>query len=363
MNDQFGMDPSLAETLYLYGGDVVLEWYPDPIHAYCRVEGNERYIASGVTSVCQIYDKSAALKPWAANMTAQHIIDNIPCEGLVRYELAGLYAMLKDKKELPPKPRNFIQTTTEDLAKLCNEARRQYDVVTKDAASVGKVAHEWLERYIKAKLNGVDLNEPMPQDKRSASCVEAALGFFDRHKVEFVYSERKIYSRRYNFAGTADLLAWVTSCGNPKCCPFEGRVLELDDFKTSNDFRDDYPLQTAAYKYALLEEFEELCIAHRRIMKLGKEDGDFKNRVFPAESFEGDFAAFLGLLQTYNWKQQGVLDRAVARGYRRYKPVITSVTPIKTAVVDTAQPDIPIEPEKPKTTKTRTKKDGIPLAI
>ncbi len=178
------------------------------------------------------------------------------------------------------------------------------------------MAHEWLERYIKAMLPGAITDcmvRPLPAEKRAASCVEAALAWFAKHKFEPIFSEKKLYSRRYGYAGTCDWLAYVTSCGDPECCPFLGEALVLGDFKSSNNLYDEYFCQLASYRQAIEEEWPELQIGACTLLRLGKEDGEFEVRTSTQEEFDSDFDGFLGCLSMYHWQKQRSLNKRYER--------------------------------------------------
>src|ERR1022692_2948107 len=83
-------------------------------------------------------------------------------------------------------------------------------------------------------------------DERAVQAVKAALRWMKTHRVEWLKTEEKIYSRKYEYAGTMDGLAYVDSCGDPACCTesYKHRMC-LVDWKTSNHLSTIYCLQTA----------------------------------------------------------------------------------------------------------------------
>ncbi len=301
-----------------YNGEVVLEYSPS-LHAYTIVEDGVRFLVPGTTTVVGMIDKSGALTQWAANMTVQWFLENFPDAG-ARETLAANYQHFKGKLPWEDGAEGtysyVVKAETKDIAKLLNESRFNYRQISKDACDVGHMAHEWLERYIKAMLPGAITDcmvRPLPAEKRAASCVEAALAWFAKHKFEPIFSEKKLYSRRYGYAGTCDWLAYVTSCGDPECCPFLGEALVLGDFKSSNNLYDEYFCQLASYRQAIEEEWPELQIGACTLLRLGKEDGEFEVRTSTQEEFDSDFDGFLGCLSMYHWQKQRSLNKRYER--------------------------------------------------
>jgi len=296
------------ERLEHYNGEVVLE-YSHTLHAYTTVEDGVRRLVPGVTSVCGMIDKSGPLTQWAANMTVEWLISS-----LNNADVRAAYEHMRSKVPWEDVDQRFgaMQISMPDVAsfaKLLNEARFNYRSISKDATDIGHLAHEWLENYIKNIIAGNDVSVGLaPENEKAANCVEAALKWFDRHKFRPVFSEKKLYSRSHGFAGTCDWLAYVTSCGDPDCCPFEGEALVLGDFKSSRNLYDEYFCQLAAYREAIEEEFPDLKIGACTLLRLGKEDGEFEVRTATQEEFESDLDGFLGILQTYHWQKQRDLN-------------------------------------------------------
>lgn len=299
-------DPELVETLQtstnpveqltFYNGEVTL-FYDDRLHVYYTVEDGVRVVAAGVTDVVHMIDKSAALMQWAANQTSERIRSLLKLDQGIT-----LPDILKDH-------------TAESLDMLIHEARLFHRSVAKDAASVGRAAHDWLEGYLKTRIAGHHYAAALPADERAANCVMDAIRWMEKHKFHPIQSERRVYSRTYGYAGTLDWIALITGCGDPKCCPFVGEVRAIGDFKSSNGLYDSYRAQLAAYQYAWEEEFPDELIAVRVLLKLGKTDGKFDSQTLTHEGFESDFDGFLGTLQMYFWTWLLEADRRNSRAY------------------------------------------------
>jgi len=119
--------------------------------------------------------------------------------------------------------------------------------------------------------------------------VDAFLGWEAENHVEYVASERKIYSLAEKFAGTLDIIAMV----NGRKC--------LVDLKTSNFCRKEYSLQTAAYASAWEEEHQGEKLEDRIILMLSKDKGQFSVVDLGVETVARDYAAFLACKQVLAW--------------------------------------------------------------
>jgi hypothetical protein len=363
----------IPERLEFYCGTEVL-FYNHRLHAYYQEVDGQRVLVPGSTTVCATIDKSQPLMWWASDQNSLYVIDNIPASDEARKQLAAMYSLLKAKESIDAlEPISLPTITTSDLAVLLKQGRAAFDAVRKEAADIGSVAHDFLEGFVNAKIDGTTYDRPKPIDdptvvekfgeagaQRATNCVNAALDWFDKHHVTFIFAERKIYSREYRYSGTADWFAFVTSCGDSACCPFEGTVFTCGDFKTSKALHEDYYVQLASYQHAWNEEMPTGDPAHtvtqRLLLRIDKEGDGFEVKIRPLDTFEADFDAFLGALAIYGWVKQLELDRkyekavikaekAAAKAVEKAskpkrkprKIVIKEVEPIATA-------SIPVEP-------------------
>lgn len=221
----------------MYGGDVTL-YYNDKRHRYevdISDEGIRKKYTPSATGIKGKLDKSAALVPWAVNSTL---------DAVESYWLPGL---------------KYHKSQIRRALRKAKEARFN---ISKDATDIGSDAHDWLEQYILLRVKGVqpelvddyehtaeDADNAehilfLPQDPPVRSAIDAFLTWEQAHEITWLWSEKKVYSRKHHFAGTADAAAII-----------DGK-LYLIDFKTSKRIYMDYFLQLAAYAKAL-EEMEE----------------------------------------------------------------------------------------------------------
>jgi len=275
----------ITESYWFYDHTVELRFNTEE-HKYYRVGELGNFIAvPGVTTVCGIVDKSHMLVPWASKMCAQKMLRLMPTE-----EINGTIRV---------KP-----LTLEEFTTLVLEAKSAHKDKLEDAGDVGHASHKCLEDSINHALQTdpehiVRSLIALPEDERAINAANSALAWMSQHRVRWQETEKKIYSRLHDYAGTADGLAICDSCQNKTCCPvpFTGRLC-LIDWKSSNSLKIDYLLQTAAYVHAKQEELG-ITIADRFVLRLGKseeEAGKFESWHSTVEDFADDFAAFLGCL-------------------------------------------------------------------
>lgn len=272
----------VSEEYHFYNGEVTLRYY-DKEHTYYLLtpDGTEER-QDGVTTVCHIIDKSSALVPWGCKMMKDKLVMTVPGT-----RTAGVVVM-----------------TEGELEEWLTKGKSAHKERLEEAGAIGHTAHNWIEQYIKLTIaKDVEGRQNhrinMPSDDRAKKACEAALEWMRRHNVRWHLTERKIYSRRYKYAGTMDGLCTCDSCDNPKCCPnpFKDR-LTIADWKTSNYLYLEYLLQTAAYMQAYNEE--ESSIAHsgrslatdRWVIRLGKDDGEFEAWHVEEHLFAKHFAGF-----------------------------------------------------------------------
>jgi hypothetical protein len=301
------------ESYWFYNHTVELRFEPVGHIYYLVGELGELTAQDGVTNVNHIIDKSNALVPWCAKVMAEKLLRTVPT--ITREMLVTGDVTL---------PVVYVpEMTLEDFTKIVLEAKSAHSDELEKAGDIGHMAHEWLEYYIKALIAGHKLEAEskllnMPKDERAANCVMAALGWIHRHNVRWIATERKIYSRKYQVAGTMDGLALVDACDDPTCCfTFFKDVLSVADWKSSNYLYIEYLLQTAIYQEALMEEFGQVHgdesldedgqrifdaiakygpIRDRWVNRLGKEDGEFDPWHLTPEDFQEDLEGFLDAL-------------------------------------------------------------------
>lgn len=281
-----GLTLKLDAPIKFYNNSIILRFCEErdgkKVHEYYRKTSNGYSLVTGVTTACGVLDKSLYLMPWACKAMEQKLLRTV-----VTGQETG----------------RVLEMSQAQFATLVKNAKNAHKEILLDAGDVGSAAHYWIEVSIEKAIrenNGFveTLTDPPSQDKRVLSCGKAALDWMNRHSVKWLKTERKIYSKEYDYAGTMDGLAEVYSCDDRACCAkmfFD--ELSVIDWKSSNHLRPDYLYQTAAYEQAEREE-SGADIKSRWILRLGKEDGKFEP--WYATSFKEDFQTFLHCL--YLWR-------------------------------------------------------------
>lgn len=256
----------------LYGGRVLLEfdWSNHRYYVTDLDDGGKRRTVPGVTSILGVLARPALVN-WAANQAADYVAEAL---------------------------RPGVPLDEVEIRELADAARRAHRRTQKRAATVGTVVHEWIERYARGRIGGRRLRVALPENAQARRGVEAFLAWVDAHEVEFFESERRVYSRRYGYAGTADLVAVVDG------------ALTLIDIKTSKGIYPEYQLQLAAYWQAIEEEWVALpdeppAFDQAVILRVGKDDGVFESRGVLAnrDEFWRVFRVFEALIQVWRWRE------------------------------------------------------------
>jgi hypothetical protein len=301
----------------LYGGEVELLFIDnEKEHLYVTVQNGVRVPAYGVTSITGCADKPA-LKPWVANVTT--------------------YAMGQKLENLRDPLRDQFVIPTNKLKELLEEAKGAYTEIQEISLDIGKIGHDFIEGYLKAKLAGRDLtaaitkgteeaHSRIPDDSQHdlyveqvTNCISGLLTWCQKHNFRPLHAEQKLYSRLYNYAGTMDADGLMDSCSDPECScyhhHFKDALVDVD-WKSSRDFYPEYALQLSAYEQAKREMENRIAVA-TVVVVMGKYDGHVKGHVITGEHQDKNFNAFLGLMGYYDWHEDcrkgDQLERAEAK--------------------------------------------------
>lgn len=234
----------------MYGGELELV-FDDLMHRY-TVNGVR---IPSVTTILGITAKPA-LMFWAANMAADYFKNSI-------------------------KPGEVYDEVR--LLKIWSEAKKAHTNKKEDAATVGTLTHAWVESFIKGERPEMPLNDQV------RGSVERFLSWAREHKVKFLSAEQPVYSRKYNYCGTADFF-----------CVVDGKLL-LGDLKTSNSlYYNSMGSQLAAYIIARSEEFPEEKFDGAVLVRVGKDDGELEIWNITVEEMELFKTNFMNSLNLYN---------------------------------------------------------------
>lgn len=205
-------------------------------HVY-TLDGKRMY---GTTTILKCLAKPALL-PWAVKLTTEWIRGN--CK---KHDFGHPY----------------YEVTDADL----DEAKKQHTKKKEDAADWGSIVHRAIEVWIKSKETPAKLEvkdkevEVLPEHKVA---IDNFIKWAMDNKVEFIDSERCIYSEEWFTAGTVDFV-----------CKMDGKLV-IGDLKTSSGIWEEYWLQISAYakmmmEMGLYEKFDEMTIVNC------KKDGTIK---------------------------------------------------------------------------------------
>lgn len=199
----------------LYGGEVTVKFYPNS-HMYKVTDPKYGLVdqrVKGVTTYLGIKDKSAALTSWVAEVMGTHLLDLLEAgQPVTNADIAKAMVLHTERKE--------------------------------EAATIGQIAHEWCEYFIKHQMGlpGFEAEPILPEDEQTLHGVNSFLEFITNNTVEFLESEKIVYSRKHQYIGTMDFKANIN-----------GKLVS-GDFKTSNGLYNTVFAQTAAYEEADEEE-------------------------------------------------------------------------------------------------------------
>ncbi len=215
---------------------------------------------TGVTAIIGIIGKPW-LVPWAAKMVVE----------AVKEKATPIY--VKGGKTLLG-----YQITCEDL----DEAKGAHKKKATAAADIGTLTHKWIEDWIQnPKL------EPNPEIEH---ITKKFVDWATINKVKFLESEIRVYSEKYWYAGTCDLVMEI-----------DGKVW-IGDIKTSSGIAPENFFQTSAYQTALQEMQSKYPEVEGNIIINCKKTGEF--HVERSYGYKDNFDSFLACLKIYRIMEQ-----------------------------------------------------------
>ncbi len=231
--------------------------FDSKLHAY-TLDGKPLI---GVTSVLGVIAKPA-LVGWAAKMTAEWIRENC-----IR---AGDEWLVKEEE--------------------LQEAVKAHTKKKESAGTKGTDVHAEVEEYIKRMIDDMDGNAHAMNPGFSKMAQEFIKWSVD-NKVQFLASEKRIFSREWWVAGTADFT-----------CVIDGKRY-VGDLKTMKKVWDRTPFfQVAAYR-KMLEEIGEEPYDGTLIVNINKETSELtEHRSYRTEADQSCFEAALALYRNLELK-------------------------------------------------------------
>lgn len=262
----------------LYGGEVTVHFYPKS-HMYKVTDpkyGLDKQRVTGVTTYLGVKDKSGPLISWATETTGLYLYDIIQ---------SGRDIMVDDLRDSMGKHREKKE----------------------EAAEIGTKMHEWCEYFINHKLGkeGFEKEPELPEDPQIRLGVDSFLEWYLAHDVEFIESEKVVYSRKHQYIGTMDLKAKVDG------------LLTSGDFKSSNGLYNSVLAQMSAYAKADEEEQEFLGqpieYQNRVAVRLSKEtESEYIERMKRKNIIKNRETSDFPEYEPFEWKEfkgRDLLDR------------------------------------------------------
>ena len=212
----------------------------------------------GVTTVLNVIAKPALIG-WAAKMASEYIEEEV--------------------KKIA-KGDNFIEELGEEWARILIDARTAHTRKRDEGAKKGTDIHSWIEEWIAGD------NPETPKEKIAKKQIEEFLKWVKDNEIDFLESEKRMYSEKYWIAGTVDAVAMI------------GGKKYVVDFKTQAKLWDKTPfLQIAAYRL-MLEEMGEKDYQGGCVVLLPKEGGLETHYSYDYDTDKEGFLAALKLYKT-----------------------------------------------------------------
>lgn len=144
--------------------------------------------------------------------------------------------------------------------------------ISREAQNIGSDVHKWIELWIKFKIHGGSAVADYPYEVKTP--MENFHKWVESREVEWIASEKKVYSKFWNYAGTIDALARING------------ELYVIDFKTSAKIYKEYYLQVYGYAQAIHEMVNDESNKHYpkgMIVRLDKHEDKFQEVAFECE--------------------------------------------------------------------------------
>jgi len=233
------------EQINIHGGTLT---YEDSRHRY---EWNGEKVALTVSAVAGGYPLNFGIAAgWAAKIVR---------ENLVASEI--------------PTSFDGPESKLEWAKDICGEPNRQ----TRKAASIGTEVH----RYIEDTANG--LQPQLSDDKNVAKCQRSLGEWFNENIDEVLHIERRLYSPKWNIAGTCDLIARL-----------KDKTTHILDWKGITDIKSSlkngHVGQLTAYR-SMCEELGEK-IDGCTLVRFCRKTGAIDPVSFSDDDYANDLAAF-----------------------------------------------------------------------
>lgn len=238
---------------------------------FYQVGDGERF--PSVTTILQAINKPALVN-WAAKEERTMVLD---CSANLYEDVAGISKMSR-----------MAWLTTMEFRLGKEKAHRK---LLAKAGELGSQTHEMIE-WTLHKMMGREMGAPPKIQDKAMWAFMAWEDWAKSVELKPLLIEQVVYSHKYGFAGTLDLLAEI-----------KGRVTVID-WKTGKAVYDEAHLQNAAYRVAIREMRHADPVAGMMV-RLPKVETDPEFEVVEAEPEAQCFEAFLHVKSVWTWMQIG----------------------------------------------------------
>ena len=169
----------------------------------------------------------------------------------------------------------WLDNHTDDVemqAIVYDGIRFAHKEISREAQNIGSDVHKWIELWIKFKINAGSAVADYPYEVKTP--MENFHKWVESKEIEWIASEKKVYSKFWNYAGTIDALARING------------ELYVIDFKTSAKIYKEYYLQVYGYAQAIHEMVNDESNKHYpkgMIVRLDKHEDKFQEVAFECE--------------------------------------------------------------------------------
>ena len=169
----------------------------------------------------------------------------------------------------------WLDNHTDDVemqAIVYDGIRSAHKGISREAQIIGSDVHKWIELWIKFKIHGGSSVADYPYEVKTP--MENFHKWVESREIEWIASEKKVYSKFWNYAGTIDALAKING------------ELYVIDFKTSAKIYKEYYLQVYGYAQAIHEMVNDESNKHYpkgMIVRLDKNEDKFQEVAFECE--------------------------------------------------------------------------------
>ena len=198
--------------------------------------------APHVTKITGQLDKSKPLMYWAAGLSFDYVKEKF------------FDPMSEALKTDPDRAIQLMKEFYSDFPYHYKKAKSYHEKKSKEARDIGSYVHEAAEDIFRALIEESELGVPVDDDIQKP--VEALLNWFADNDVRPVLVEQKVFGSimASDFGDDTPEIFYI---GKLDVVSFVNKRLLTIDLKAAKGIYDDFPIQVAAYDYALNQMIEQ----------------------------------------------------------------------------------------------------------